>query len=93
MAGGQGVGVVGAQHPQPVGQQRLERGAPRHRARLWRAPRASGWPFFWFDAEGDAWVRVVVRDREGSVVAEGGPWDAMPTLREWRFAAKSVLGN
>jgi len=47
-------------------------------------------PLFWFDAEGDAWVRVVVRDRTGAVVAEGGPWDATPTLREWRFAAKTL---
>ncbi|SHN44521.1 hypothetical protein [Cryptosporangium aurantiacum] len=47
-------------------------------------------PHYWFDADGDAWLRVTVSDRRRTVVAEGGPWPAHPSVQEWRFTAKAL---
>lgn len=47
-------------------------------------------PEYHFDAEGDAWLNVRVRDRDGDLVAEGGPWDCYPEFRFMRQSAKSL---
>ncbi|GAA0254975.1 hypothetical protein [Cryptosporangium japonicum] len=47
-------------------------------------------PHYAIDAEGDAWLRLVITDRSGTVVAEGGPWDSDLKPYRWHRHARTL---
>ncbi|EXG80267.1 hypothetical protein [Cryptosporangium arvum] len=47
-------------------------------------------PHYAIDAQGDAWLRVVIRSRDGTPVAEGGPWESDLRPYRWRRHARTL---
>jgi hypothetical protein len=47
-------------------------------------------PRYWFDADGGAWVRVVVTDRRGDPVTESRAWECFPLPAYWRRSAMTL---